>query len=73
MGGNGPILTPYVSSGLLNQTNDRYESYLEAHPTVDAWNLAPPGMYETLKNNGINYQPQLVSRILPSTVGLVSS
>ena len=32
--------------------------------TVDGRNpKQPPGMYKTLKNNGINYQPQLVSRI----------
>ena len=31
---------------------------------VDGRNPAPPGMYKNLANNGINYQPQLVSRIL---------
>ena len=31
----------------------------------------PPGMYKTLANNGVNYQPQLVSRISePSTVAV---
>ena len=29
--------------------------------TVDGGNPAPPGMYKTLKNNELNYQPQLVS------------
>ena len=38
-------------------------------PTVDERNPAPPGMYKTLVNNGINYQPQLVGLISePSTV-----
>ena len=36
--------------------------------TVDGWNPAPPGMYETPFNNGINYQPQLVRISEPSTV-----
>ncbi len=38
--------------------------------TLDGWNLKqPPGMYETPKNNGINYQPQLVNAgFQPSTV-----
>ena len=36
--------------------------------TVDGRNPVPPGMYKTLVNSGINYQPQLVSRISePST------
>ena len=33
---------------------------LFGNPTVDGWNPAPPGMYETPTNNGNNYQPQLV-------------
>ena len=31
--------------------------------TVDGRNLAPPAMFKNPVNNGINYQPQLVSRI----------
>ena len=32
-------------------------------PTVDGRHPAPPGMYKTLSKDGINYQPQLDSRI----------
>ena len=37
--------------------------------TVDGRNPAPPGIYKTLLNNGINYQTQVVCRISePATV-----
>ena len=39
--------------------------------TVDGRNLAPPGMYKTCLNDGVNYQPQLVSLLshrLPSSL-----
>ena len=41
-------------------------------PTVDGRNpKRPPGMYKSLLNFGINYQPQLViAGFLPPTVGL---
>ena len=32
----------------------------------------PPGMYKTLLDNGINYQPQLVSRFLPLAAAWVT-
>ena len=44
--------------------NGRHRNIRNTHThthTVDGWNLAPPGMYETLYiNDRINYQPQLV-------------
>ena len=41
------------------------------YDTVDGRKPAPPGMHKNLRTNGINYQPQLVSRI--SSINRISS
>ena len=43
---------------------------MELH-TVDGRHPAPPGIYQTTLNNGINYQHQLVSRI--SSINSISN
>ena len=60
---NMPIWYPYYPLfqyiSLLYSYNTNM--YVHSIPTLDGRNPAPSGMYETLVNNRINYQPQLVS------------
>ena len=45
-----------------------YVTVMSLNDTVDGRNPAAPGICKTLKNNGINNQPQLLRGFLPSTV-----
>ncbi len=45
------------------QKKSKSHTFKKKRHTVDGWNPAPRGMYKTLLFYGINYQPQLVSRI----------
>ena len=48
-----------------------YAIVMSLNDTVDGRNPAAPGICKTLKNNGINNQPQLLRGFLPSTIFIV--